>query len=103
MTPNENRRWTLNRILAVLRVHYPDWTTDAKLQTELKDEGEPLVEDDLREHLHFLRDWPRKGEGYVELQKITRGGREVKQCRITPLGMLLVERHVPADPQIAEF
>jgi hypothetical protein len=78
---------------------------DEELLILLADQGCPLPEEKLRSELHYLRDWPEIGDGYIQLQMRaqprTRGF--IRESRITPRGINLVERMVPSDDTIAEF
>jgi hypothetical protein len=105
MTAEHDPRYVRNRILRLLSAQHPDWVSDAELLIQLADQGCPLSEDRLRSELHYLRDWPASGAGYVELQikAVPRSRAGVKQSRITPRGINLVERLAAPDDTIAEF
>jgi len=99
----EDSRVVRNRILKILYEKHPNWTDDMELWVELGDLNCEISADRLASELIYLRDVPEKAKGYVELQIKTVRGEKYPQSRITPLGIDLYEKAVPADPRIAPF
>jgi len=92
-----------NRLLKILHRWHPEWVDDEVLMLGLGDMNVLVPLKDLVSELVYLRDWPEKDHGYVELRTVTTVDGELGQSRITPRGINLVERAIAADPMIAPF
>ena len=95
-------RFVRGLILKVLYAEHPAWVNDGLLRRALDDLGCSLTQERLASELIYLRDWPADNAGYVELQgrHVPRTGEAVKESRVTPRGVNLVERLVPSDPMV---
>jgi hypothetical protein len=98
-------RWVRGQILRVLHAAHPQWVPDHLLRHTLADRDCAISEETLRSELVYLRDWPARGDGYIDLQlrRVLRSGEQVGVSRITPRGINLVEKLCAPDPQITEF
>jgi len=97
--------WTRNRILFVLYRAHPDAVEDNLLRSMLERRGCVIRKETLRSELYWLRDSPRKGDGYIELTAEDVPGTDevIYKSRIMPLGINLIEGFVKADPAVTPF
>ena len=95
-------RYVRHMILKALYANHPGWMPDSLLLRSMDDLGVPLAQERLSSELIYLRDWPNDDRGYVELQSrfVPVSGGTIKESRLTPLGVNLIERLIPRDPMV---
>ncbi len=96
-------RWIRRMILKALYAQHPEWMSDQLLRFSLDNLGCPVSGETMSSELVYLRDYPDKNDGYVELraEHVAGSNEERFESRITPDGINLVEKLSPPDPAIA--
>jgi hypothetical protein len=102
---SKDPRIVRNRILKILHKKHPEWVTDEELLLALGDASCEIGIKSLVSELIYLRDYPEKENGYVELREEFIAGTNDTEgfSRITPRGIDLVEKLLPPDKRIASF
>jgi len=92
-------------ILKILYEARPDFVTDRVLVATLGMMELEVTPEELRKQLKFLHHYPHRNDGYVEaeLDPVAGSRRRRGKSRLTPCGINLWEKVVPADVAIAEI
>jgi len=89
-------------IIEVLYKKHPEWVADDLLWICLKDLGCLVSAEQLASELVYLRDYPAKDNGYIELRpqwsSMMKGN--VNMSRLTPRGVDLREGTIEPDSHI---
>ncbi|MEG2765823.1 MAG: hypothetical protein RR910_08760 [Acidaminococcaceae bacterium] len=83
------------QILAILKRNYPYQTGDKLIYDILQDMQYTIGPAIISGYITYLEE-----KGYVETEEVKAYGEERRLCKLTPKGVDLTERNIPADPGV---